>query len=159
MSDISGIIDNLRRIIATDQLEVRAAGERFKAQLAPLTEEFTERIDRAVAELEKEEKRIIEFFPAPVVTTGKQGRWYLGASESGSPNWDAYRSHLESKGWGQISSSRSTGHLRRLQTNFYVQMAPWRIGSKALFWDMFRVERQQAWLRQLRRLPTAAIAW
>lgn len=100
MSDISGIIDNLRRIIATDQLEVRAAGERFKAQLAPLTEEFTERIDRAVAELEKEEKRIIEFFPAPVVTTGKQGRWYLGASESGSPNWDAYRSHLESKGWG-----------------------------------------------------------
>lgn len=97
--DISGIVDNLKRILATDQLGVQAAGEKFKAQLAPLPEEFLRRIDRAVAELERQESEIITLFPAPTISANRQGRWYLGPAESESPNWFGYRKHLENKGW------------------------------------------------------------
>lgn len=105
-SDITGIVDHLKRMLPMEPLGVRAAGERFKAQLAPLPDDFAERIDRAVAELERQEKEVITLFPVPIVTAGKQGRWYLGPTESSSPNWNSYREHLKRKGWdtGAIQS-------------------------------------------------------
>jgi hypothetical protein len=65
---------------------VRAVGAKLKAQLSPLPKDFAERIDRAVAELERQEQQVITLFPAPIVTAGKQKRWYLGPTESSSPN-------------------------------------------------------------------------
>lgn len=100
MDDIKGIVDHLKSMLPMEPMGVRAAGEKFKAQLSPLPQGFAERIDRAVAELERQELQVITLFPAPIVTAGKQKRWYLGPTESSSPNWNAYRSHLERKGWG-----------------------------------------------------------
>lgn len=100
MDDIKGIVDHLKSMLPMEPLGVRAAGEKFKAQLSPLPEDFERRIDRAVSELERQEQQVIRLFPAPVVTAGKQSRWYLGPTETSSPNWNAYREHLESKGWG-----------------------------------------------------------
>jgi hypothetical protein len=100
VEDIKGIIDNLRNMLRVEPIGARAAGEKLKAQFFPVPEDFAKRIDRAVAELERQEQQVITLFPSPVVTAGKQGRWYLGPSESSSPNWNAYRTHLEQKGWG-----------------------------------------------------------
>ncbi len=100
MDDIKGIVDLLKSMLPMEPLGVRAAGEKFKAQLSPLSEDFARRIDRAVAELERQEQQVIKLFPAPIVTAGKQGRWYLGPTDTSSPNWNAYREHLERKGWG-----------------------------------------------------------
>jgi hypothetical protein len=100
VDDIKGIVDHLKSMLPMEPMGVRAAGEKFKAQLSPLPQGFAERIDRAVAELERQEQQVITLFPAPIVTAGKQSRWYLGPTESSSPNWNAYRSHLEQKGWG-----------------------------------------------------------
>lgn len=100
VDDIKGIVDHLKSMLPMEPLGVRAAGEKFKAQLSPLPEDFARRIDRAVAELERQEQQVIKLFPAPIVTAGKQARWYLGPTESSSPNWNAYREHLERKGWG-----------------------------------------------------------
>jgi hypothetical protein len=102
MDDIKGIIDNLRSLMLTQPLGARAAGETLKMQLSGsgIPESFFTKIDRAVSELENQEKQVIKLFPAPIVTAGKQGRWYLGPSESSSPNWNAYRAHLIQKGWG-----------------------------------------------------------
>ena len=99
MDDIKGIVDHLKSMLPMEPLGVRAAGEKFKAQLSPLPEDFARRIDRAVAELERQEQQVITLFPAPIVTAAKQARWYLGPTESSSPNWNAYREHLERKGW------------------------------------------------------------
>ena len=100
VDDIKGIVDHLKSMLPMEPMGVRAAGEKFKAQLSPLPQGFAERIDRAVAELERQEQQVITLFPAPIVTAGKQKRWYLGPTESSSPNWNAYRTHLERKGWG-----------------------------------------------------------
>ena len=100
MDDIKGIVDNLRNMMRMEPIGARAAGEKLKMQLSPLPESFSLRIDRAITEIENQEKQIITLFPAPIVSAGKQGRWYLGATESSSPNWNAYRNHLEQKGWG-----------------------------------------------------------
>jgi len=99
MTDISGIVDHLKRMLPMEPLGVRAAGEKFKAQFAPLPDDFANRIDRAIKELERQEQEIITLFPAPTITAAKQARWYLGPTESASPNWNAYRDHLERKGW------------------------------------------------------------
>ena len=87
-------------MLPMEPLGVRAAGEKFKAQLSPLPEDFARRIDRAVAELERQEQQVIKLYPAPIVTAAKQARWYLGPTESSSPNWNSYRENLERKGWG-----------------------------------------------------------
>lgn len=100
VEDIKGIVDNLRNMLRMDPIGARAAGEKLKAQFSPIPEDFARRIDRAVAELERQEQQVITLFPSPVVTAGKQGRWYLGPTESSSPNWNAYRAHLKQKGWG-----------------------------------------------------------
>ena len=100
MDDITGFVELLKSMLPMEPMGVRAAGEKLKAQLSPVTDDFVTRIDRAVAELERQEQQVITLFPAPVVTAAKQGRWYLGPSESSSPNWNAYRDHLERKGWG-----------------------------------------------------------
>lgn len=100
MDDIKGIVDHLKSMLPMEPMGVRAAGEKFKAQLSPLPEDFARRIDRAVAELERQEQQVITLYPAPIVTAGKQVRWYLGPTESSSPNWRAYRAHLKRKGWG-----------------------------------------------------------
>jgi hypothetical protein len=99
VDDIKGIVDHLKSMLPMEPLGVRAAGEKFKAQLSPIPEDFARRIDRAVSELERQEQQVIKLFPAPVVTAGRQSRWYLGPTESSSPNWNAYREHLENKGW------------------------------------------------------------
>ncbi len=101
VEDIKGIIDNLRNTLRVEPIGVRAAGEKLKAQFAPITEDFARRIDRAVAELERQEQQVITLFPTPIVTAAKQGRWYLGPTDSSSPNWKAYRAHLEQKGWNE----------------------------------------------------------
>ena len=100
VDDIKGIVDHLKSMLPMEPLGVRAAGEKFKAQLSPLPEDFARRIDRAVAELERQEQQVIKLYPAPIVTAAKQARWYLGPTESSSPNWNAYRENLERKGWG-----------------------------------------------------------
>lgn len=100
MDDIEGIVENLRSMLLTRPMEVRSAGEKLKAQFSPLPESLARRIDKATAELERQEREVITLFPAPIVTAGRQSRWYLGPTESSSPNWNAYRSHLEGKGWG-----------------------------------------------------------
>lgn len=100
MDDIKGIVDHLKSMLPMEPLGVRAAGEKFKAQLSPLPDDFARRIDRAVAELERQEQQVIKLYPAPIVTAAKQARWYLGPTESSSPNWSAYRENLERKGWG-----------------------------------------------------------
>lgn len=100
MDDITGIVENLKSMLLIEPMGVRAVGEKFKAQLAPIPKDFANRIDKAVVELERQEQQVITLFPAPIVTAGKQSRWYLGPTESSSPNWKAYRSHLEQKGWG-----------------------------------------------------------
>jgi hypothetical protein len=100
MDDIKGLVDHLKHMLPMEPMGVRAVGAKLKAQLSPLPKDFAERIDRAVAELERQEQQVITLFPAPIVTAGKQKRWYLGPTESSSPNWNAYRSHLERKGWG-----------------------------------------------------------
>lgn len=99
MDDIKGIVDNLKSMLAVEPIGIQAAGEKFKMQLSPLPEGLAKRIDRAVAELERQEQQVITLYPAPIVTAGKQDRWYLGPSESSSPNWNAYREHLSQKGW------------------------------------------------------------
>ena len=84
----------------------RAAGEKLKSLFPQVPEDFARQIDRAVAELERQEKQFITLFPSPVVTAARQGRWYLGSTESSSPNWNAYRAHLEQKGWcGEVIHS------------------------------------------------------
>jgi len=100
MDDIRGIVDNLRNMMRMEPIGAQAAGERLKMQLSPLPETFSQRIDRAVKELEDQEKEIISLFPTPIVSARKQGIWYLGPTEGMSPNWYAYRNHLEKKGWG-----------------------------------------------------------
>ena len=100
MDDTKGTVDILRNMMRIEPIGARAAGEKLKIQLSPIPESFSERIDRAVIELEDQEKQVITLFPAPVVSAGKQGRWYIGPTESSSPNWNAYRAHLEQKGWG-----------------------------------------------------------
>jgi hypothetical protein len=100
MDDIKGLVDHLKSMLPMEPMGVRAVGAKLKAQLSPLPKDFAERIDRAVAELERQEQQVITLFPAPIVTAGKQKRWYLGPTESSSPNWNAYRIHLERKGWG-----------------------------------------------------------
>ena len=100
MDDIKGIVDNLKNMMRIEPIGAREAGEKLKIQLSPIPDSFSERIDRAIVELENLEKQVIKLFPAPVVTAGKQGRWYLGPTESSSPNWNAYRAHLENMGWG-----------------------------------------------------------
>ena len=100
MDDIKGMIDNLRNMMRMEPIGARAAGEKLKMQLSPIPESISQRIDRAVTEIENQEKKIITLFPAPIVSAGKQGRWYIGPTESSSPNWNAYREHLEQKGWG-----------------------------------------------------------
>ncbi len=100
VDDIKGIVDHLKTMLPMEPLGVRAAGEKFKAQLSPIPEDFARRIDRAVAELERQEQQVITLFPVPIVTAAKQARWYLGPTENSSPNWNAYREHLERKGWG-----------------------------------------------------------
>lgn len=101
MDDIKGIVDNLRNTMRMEAIGAREAGEKLKTQFSPIPESFARRIDRAVAELENQEKQVINLFPAPIVTAGKQGRWYIGPTESSSPNWNAYRTHLKQKGWGE----------------------------------------------------------
>ena len=84
----------------------RAAGEKLKSLFPQVPEDFARQIDRAVAELERQEKQFITLFPSPVVTAARQGRWYLGSTESSSPNWNAYRAHLQQKGWcGEVIHS------------------------------------------------------
>jgi len=100
MDDIKGIVENLKSMLLIEPMGVRAVGEKLKAQLAPIPQDFANRIDKAVVELERQELQVITLFPAPIVTAGKQKRWYLGPTESSSPNWNAYRSQLERKGWG-----------------------------------------------------------
>ena len=99
MEDIKGIVDNLRNTLRLEPIGARAVGEKLKAQLSPIPEDFARRIDRAVAELERQEQQVITLFPTPIVTAAKQGRWYLGPTDSSSPNWNAYRAHVEQKGW------------------------------------------------------------
>jgi len=100
VEDIKGIIDTLRNTLRVEPIGARAAGEKLKADLSPIPEDFARRIDRAVAELERLEQQVITLFPTPIVTAAKQGRWYLGPTDSSSPNWYAYRAHLEEKRWG-----------------------------------------------------------
>ena len=117
-ADIRGILDNLRRLIQTEMIGIREAGEKFKAQLAPIPSEMELRVDRAVTELERQEKEIITLLPVPIVTAKRQGRWYLGPTESASRNWNAYRDHLLRKGWSNkaidlvdIASTKITNEL------------------------------------------------
>ena len=63
MDDIKGIVDHLKSMLPMEPLGVRAAGEKFKAQLSPLPEDFARRIDRAVAELERQEQQVIKLYP------------------------------------------------------------------------------------------------
>jgi len=100
MEDIKGTVDILRNMMRMEPIGARAVGEKLKTQLSPIPESVSERIDRAVVELENQEKQVITLFPAPIVSAGKQGRWYIGPTETSSPNWIAYRAHLEQKGWG-----------------------------------------------------------
>jgi len=100
MNDLRGTVDILRNMMRIEPIGARAVGEKLKMQLSPIPESVSERIDRAVIELENQEKQVITLFPAPIVSAGKQGRWYIGPTESSSPNWNAYRAHLEQKGWG-----------------------------------------------------------
>jgi len=99
VDDIKGIVDILKSMLRMEPMGVRAVGEKLKTQFSPLSEDMAKRIDKAVTELERQEQQVIRLFPAPVVTTAKQGRWYLGPTEYSSPNWNAYRGHLERKGW------------------------------------------------------------
>jgi hypothetical protein len=96
---VKGIIEHLKRMVHMEPIGAREAGERLKGFFAPLPEDLEARIDQAVIELEKLEQQVITLLPAPTVTAGKQARWYLGPTETGSPNWHAYRDHLERKGW------------------------------------------------------------
>jgi len=99
VDDIKGIVDNLKSMLAVEPIGIQAAGKKFKAQLYPLPEGLEKRIDRALAELERQEQQVITLYPNPSVTAGNQVRWYVGPSESSSPNWNAYREHLNQKGW------------------------------------------------------------
>lgn len=105
--DISGIVNNLKLMLLFEPADViaegnkfKAAGERLKAQMAPISEDLARRIDLAVAELERQDKGLIILRPV-ITTSGKQGRWYFGPSEHASPNWYAYRDHLREKGWSE----------------------------------------------------------
>ena len=101
MDDISGIIGNLQNMLRAEPLGIKAAAEKLKEQLSPIADELADRIDRAAEELIRQEDQIISFYPAPIVTAAKQGRWYLGPALNQSPNWQAYRSHLAAKGWSE----------------------------------------------------------
>ncbi len=101
MDDIRGIIETLKGKLQLEPIGARAAGEKLKKDLSPLSDGLVERIDRAVQELERQEKEVITLFPAPIVTAGRQGRWYYGPREGASPNWYSYRNHLERKGWNE----------------------------------------------------------
>lgn len=99
--DISDLVDHLKKMLLAEPLGVREAGKKFKSLFPSLPTEYNERIDRAVAELERREHQIITLLPAPTVTARKQNRWYVGPLENSSPNWTAYRTHLSSKGWSK----------------------------------------------------------
>lgn len=84
-----------------EPMNPRQAGEKFMSLLPSLPNDYKNRIERAVAELELQENKIITLLPAPTVTSRRQNRWYVGPPENSSPNWFAYRSHLLSRGWGE----------------------------------------------------------
>jgi hypothetical protein len=58
VEDIKGIVDNLRNTLRVEPIGARAAGEKLKAQLSPIPEDFARRIDRAVAELARRSKAV-----------------------------------------------------------------------------------------------------
>ena len=101
MDDISGIVIQLKNMLRAEPLDIKTAAEKFKEQLAPIPDTFAERVDRAAEELVRQETQIISFYPVPLVTAAKQGRWYFGPVDNQSPNWQAYRSHLSAKGWSE----------------------------------------------------------
>lgn len=99
--DVSDLVDHLKSMLRMEPMDPREAGEKFKSLFPSLPDDYSNRIERAVIELERQEKQIITLLPAPTVTSRKQNRWYLGPLENSSPNWFAYRRHLLNKGWGE----------------------------------------------------------
>jgi|688.fasta_scaffold64478_3 hypothetical protein len=99
--DVSELVDHLKSMLRMEPMNPQQAGEKFMSLLPSLPEDYKRRIERAVIELEFQEKKIITLLPAPTVTSGKQNRWYIGPPENGSPNWFAYRKHLLNRGWGE----------------------------------------------------------
>jgi hypothetical protein len=99
--DVSDLVDHLKSMLRMEPMDPREAGEKFKSLFPSLPDDYKNRIERAVLELERQEKQIITLLPAPTVTSRKQNRWYVGPLENSSPNWFAYRRHLLSRGWGE----------------------------------------------------------
>ena len=99
--DISDLVDHLKVMLRMEPMNARQAGEKFKSLFPSLPDDYKKRIERAVIELERQEKQIITLLPAPTVTSSKQNRWYVGPLENSSPNWSSYRKHLLNKGWGK----------------------------------------------------------
>jgi hypothetical protein len=99
--DVSDLVDHLKSMLRMEPMDPRRAGEKFKSLLPSLPDDYKNRIERAVLELERQEKQIITLLPAPTVTSRRQNRWYVGPPENSSPNWFAYRRHLLSRGWGE----------------------------------------------------------
>jgi hypothetical protein len=88
-------------MLLSEPVSPKEAGEKLKSLFPSIPEDYSRRIDRAVALLEREDEKIITLRPAPVVTSRRQSRWYLGPREHSSPNWTAYRNHLLRKGWAE----------------------------------------------------------
>jgi hypothetical protein len=99
--DVSDIVDHLKSMILRVPMDPREAGEKFKSLFPSMPNDHKNRIERAILELERQEKRIITLLPAPTVTSRKQNRWYVGPLVNSSPNWFAYRRHLLNRGWGE----------------------------------------------------------
>jgi hypothetical protein len=99
--DISDLVDHLKSMLRLEPMTPREAGEKFKSLFPFISDDYNSRIERAIADLERQERLVITLLPAPTVTSRKQNRWYVGPLENSSPNWFAYRRHLLSRGWGE----------------------------------------------------------
>ena len=99
--DVSDLVDHLKKMLRVEPMNPRETGEKLRSLFPFIPDDFNNRIERAIVELERQEKQIITLLPAPTVTSRKQNRWYLGPLQNSSPNWFAYRRHLLSRGWGE----------------------------------------------------------
>jgi hypothetical protein len=99
------VTKELERTLEEGAGGIDAAAEKVKEIFPGLTSEQAALIDQAVTELRKKEAGLIRLHPVPILSSRKQGRWYVGPRDEESPNWVAYRDHLLGKGWGEKAVS------------------------------------------------------